>query len=87
MSGTVPYVKTSVAIRGERQIDAFEAICHITGRKPYQLAADIVLQYIKEHRDDDAVVELVAARRSYQSEAEEEQAMVKERRACIRLVQ
>ncbi len=63
MSGTVPFVQTSVRILGENQIDVFEALCHLAHRQPYQLAADIVLEYIRAHRHDAGVAELLEAMR------------------------
>lgn len=39
----VPWVRTTVRIWGERQIGAFEAICAGTGRRPHEMASDIVL--------------------------------------------
>jgi len=39
----VPWARTTVRIMGERQIAAFERMCEVTGRKPYELASDIIL--------------------------------------------
>ena len=39
----VPWARTTVRIFGERQIALFEAMCRYTGRRPDELAADIVL--------------------------------------------
>lgn len=45
----VPYVSTTVRIMGEQQIATFEAMCERTGRKPFQLASDIVLSELWEN--------------------------------------
>jgi hypothetical protein len=63
----VPYVKTSVAILGRDQIDAFHAMCLAEGRQPHQLAADIVLAAIKEQQTDPALRALVASLRRARS--------------------
>ena len=44
----VPYVTTTVRIYGARQIATFEALCEATGRRPHQLAADIVVEHVWE---------------------------------------
>lgn len=70
--------KTSVRILGADQVDEFHALCLLRGRKPYQLAADMVLDAIRAARDDlaehAAVVELVDARRHFRARQENEQA-------------
>jgi hypothetical protein len=43
----VPFVRTSCMILGERQIDTFEAMLAVTGRKPHELVADLVLTAIQ----------------------------------------
>ena len=70
--------KTSVRILGADQVDEFHALCLLRGRKPYQLAADMVLDAIRAARDDltehASVVELVDARRDVRARQENEQA-------------
>lgn len=70
--------RTSVRILGADQVDEFHALCLLRGRKPYQLAADMVLDAIRAARDDlaehGAVVELVDARRHFRARRENEQA-------------
>lgn len=70
--------KTSVRILGEDQVDEFHALCLLRGRRPFQLAADMVLEAIRASRDDPAehaaVVELVDARRHFRARQENEQA-------------
>lgn len=39
-------LKTSVRVVGERQVDEFRALCVLLGRRPHQLAADLVLEGI-----------------------------------------
>lgn len=63
----VPYVKTSVSILGRDQIDAFHAMCLVEGRQPHQLAADIVLEAIRERQADPALQELVGLLRRARS--------------------
>lgn len=71
-------LKTSVRIVGADQVDEFHALCLLRGRKPYQLAADMVLDAIRAARDDPAeraaVVELVDARRHFRTRQENEHA-------------
>ncbi|SNT60657.1 hypothetical protein SAMN05216276_107842 [Streptosporangium subroseum] len=61
----VPYVRTSVRVRGERQIRTFLAMCRLAGRRPHELAADLVLAAIRaaqcDHEVQHAVAELSAA--------------------------
>lgn len=61
-----PNLKTTVRILGNRA-DEFEALCHLLRRRPYQLAADLVLDGIRRHlldpKTEQAVRHLVAARR------------------------
>ena len=49
---------------GERQIETFEALCHIWGRRPHELVADVVLEKIREAQRDPEVQEVVTAVRS-----------------------
>jgi len=55
----VPYVKTTVRIYGERQIETFEAMCAVNGRRPHQMAADIMLDAIREARHDHDIQHVV----------------------------
>lgn len=64
---TCPTVKTSVRILGQDQIDTFRAMCALAGRRPHQLAADIMLEAIREAQHDHATQALVHAARRYQS--------------------
>jgi len=47
----VPSVRITVRIWGERQIATFEAMCEATGRKPHELAGDIVAGEMWEAQD------------------------------------
>ncbi|HEY3718312.1 MAG TPA: hypothetical protein VGL39_27635 [Jatrophihabitantaceae bacterium] len=61
--------KTSVVVMGERQVDEFQALCALLGRRPHQLAADMVLTEIRRYRRRkhvaEAVRHLVDARRAW----------------------
>jgi hypothetical protein len=61
----VRYVRTSAAILGKRQIRTFLAMCELAGRRPHELAADIVLKAIgtaqRDHRVQHAVAAVSAA--------------------------
>lgn len=65
-----PSLRTSVRILGKRA-DEFEALCHLLHRKPFQLAADMVLDGIRRHladpKTEHAVRQLVAARAAERS--------------------
>lgn len=65
--------KTSVRILGDR-IDEFRALCLLRGRRPFQLAADYVLEGInRDMRDPEtgsAVAELAAIHRRRREERE-----------------
>ncbi len=61
-----PYVKTSCVIMGDRQIQTFEAMCLIEGRRPHEMVADIVLEKIRKAQHDHEVQEVVAARDALQ---------------------
>ena len=63
----VPYVKTTVRIYGERQIAAFEAMCAINSRRPHELAADVVLDAIKEAQGDPGFQQVTQALRRLHS--------------------
>lgn len=63
-----PCVKTSCMVLGERQIETFEAMCAIAGRKPYQLVADIVLDAIREAQADHDVQALVVHSRRFREQ-------------------
>jgi len=51
----VPFVRTSCMVLGDRQIDTFEAMLAVTGRKPHELVADIVLAAIQKAQMDPEV--------------------------------
>lgn len=63
--GQTASAKTSVLILGDRQTDTFEALCHLRGREPHQLAADMVLEAIREAETDHEVQELVSIHRQW----------------------
>jgi hypothetical protein len=63
----VPTFKTSVRILGLEQIDTFPAMSALAGRRPHELAADIVLATIREAERDHATQALVHAARRHQS--------------------
>jgi hypothetical protein len=44
----VPFVRTSCIILGDKQIDTFEAMLAMSGRRPNQLVADLVLAAIQK---------------------------------------
>lgn len=48
-------LKTSVRVVGARQVDEFRALCVLLGRRPHQLAADLVLDGIRRAREDPMV--------------------------------
>lgn len=62
--------KTSVRVTGLQQVDEFHALCALFGRRPHELAADMVLAGIRGYREDldvaARVEHLVAAARGYQ---------------------
>jgi hypothetical protein len=62
-----PTLKTSVRILGQAQIDTFRAMCALAGRRPHELAYDIVLEAIRAGQEDHPTQELVSAVRRYQS--------------------
>lgn len=47
-----PTLKTSMRVLGQDQVDDFEALCVLRGRRPHQLAADMVLDAIRVARSD-----------------------------------
>ena len=63
--------KTSVMVVGERQVDEFHALCAVLGRRPHQLAADMVLAEIRRYRRRERVAAvvrlLVDARREWRA--------------------
>jgi hypothetical protein len=59
--------RTSVRILGEAQIETFRAMCAIEGRRPHELAYDIVLEAIRAGQENHQVQELVEAVRAYQA--------------------
>jgi hypothetical protein len=54
------HFKTSVVVLGQRQVDDFHALCFLLGRRPHQLAADMVLAGIEAYRNDPKVAASVA---------------------------
>lgn len=72
-------VKTSVLILGDRQIETFEALCHLRRRDPHQLAADIVLEAILDAETDHEVQELMSIHRHWR---ERRHAIPPSREAC-----
>jgi hypothetical protein len=58
---------TSIRIFGQDQIDTFKAMCALAGRRPHELAYDIVLDAIRAARHDHEVQHLVRAVRRRQS--------------------
>jgi hypothetical protein len=56
----VPFVKTSCMILGDRQIDTFEAMLALTGRRPNQLVADLILAAIQKGQADPEVQHMAA---------------------------
>jgi len=59
--------KTSVRVLGLEQVDTFRAMCALAGRRPHEMAADIVLAAIREAQRDRATQALVHAVRRHQS--------------------
>jgi hypothetical protein len=70
-----PQIKTSVRIIGPNQVDEFEALCVLLGRRRHELAADFVLDGIRAAREDPQLAEAVRlavdARRRHQAEQEQ----------------
>ena len=58
-------LKTSVRILGERQVETFRAMCALAGRRPHELAADIVLDAIREAQHDHETQALVQSVKRY----------------------
>jgi len=56
----VPFVRTSCMVLGDKQIDTFEAMLAVTGRKPHELVADIVLAAIQKGQADPKVQQVEA---------------------------
>jgi hypothetical protein len=52
VSGDTPNLKTSVRVLGQDQVDDFAALCALRGRRPHELAADMVLDAIRAARQD-----------------------------------
>jgi hypothetical protein len=63
----VPTFKISVRILGQEQIDTFHPMSALAGRRPHELAADIVLATIREAQRDHATQALVHAVRRHRS--------------------
>ena len=61
-------MRTSVRILGQAQIDTFRAMCALAGRRPHELAYDIVLEAIRAGQENHEVQELVQAIRRRQSD-------------------
>jgi hypothetical protein len=59
--------RTTVRILGQAQIDTFKAMCALAGRRPHELAYDIVLESIRKAQHDHETQALVSAVRRYQS--------------------
>jgi len=59
----VPSIRVTVRISGERQIATFEAICAATGRRPHELAADMVREELWEAGPDPALAREARAAR------------------------
>lgn len=57
--GGTPSILTQTRIVGDRQIDLFEAMCVLNGRKPHELASDLVLDAIRSAATDPNVTRLV----------------------------
>lgn len=70
--------KTSVRVLGARHVDEFRALCVLLGRRPHQMAADLVLDGIRRYREDPEVAPhldvMVEAARSAAARRENEQA-------------
>jgi DNA-binding transcriptional MocR family regulator len=56
----VPFVRTSCMILGDKQIDTFEAMLALTGRRPNQLVADLILAAIQKGQTDPEVQHMAA---------------------------
>jgi hypothetical protein len=50
---------------GDKQITTFERMCELTGRKPYQLASDIVLGELWEAGDNPGLRRLAREQRRW----------------------
>lgn len=59
--------KTSIRILGDAQIDTFRAMCALRGRRPHELAYDIVLAAIRGAQHDHETQAMVAAAKRYRS--------------------
>lgn len=59
--------RTSVRILGERQVETFRAMCALRGRRPHELAYDLVLEAIRDAQHDHETQALVQAVRRHQS--------------------
>lgn len=62
----IPQLKTLATVMGIAQIDVFQAMCYLHGRRPNQLASDILLDSIQEAlaRDPDVIKLARALRRN-----------------------
>ncbi|MEU8364934.1 hypothetical protein AB0C27_53865 [Nonomuraea sp. NPDC048882] len=56
----MPWTRTQTRVLGEAQIRIFEALCRITGRRPHELATDLVLQALRELCYDPEVQKVIA---------------------------
>jgi len=59
--------RTSVRILGTAQVETFRAMCALAGRRPHELAYDIVLEAIRAAQEDPDHQALVAAARRHKS--------------------
>jgi hypothetical protein len=59
-----PQVKTLASIIGDRQIETFEAMCPISGRRPHEMASDVVLDAIRAAQHDHEVQDVVQSLRA-----------------------
>ena len=64
-------LKTTVRVIGTRQVDEFEALCVLLGRRPHQMASDLVREGLEAARRDPElgprVRALAASRHAYQA--------------------
>jgi hypothetical protein len=51
----VPWIRVTVRVSGKRQIELFEAMCAATGRRPHELAGDVLLAELWEAGPDPAL--------------------------------
>ena len=68
----VPWISTTTRVMGEKQIATFERMCERTGRKPFELASDIVLGELWEAGDNPKLRKLAREQRRYRLNAVKE---------------